>query len=481
MSASNPLAPALHLEHIVKRFGATRALVDATLTVAPGTVHALLGENGAGKTTLMRIAYGLLRPDGGTVSVHGRAMHFRSPAGAITAGLGMVHQHFTNVPAMSVAENIALGGHGLFSPSTAANLVRSLGAETGLTLEPEARVGALPVGAQQRLEILKALARRARILIMDEPTAVLAPAEGEELLTWLRGFANSGGSVVLITHKLGEALAIADDVTVLRYGRTALTTAAHTTSAGELARAMLGDAPPTIGGGSTMRQGESVLRVNAVTIRDARGTPRVLDADLELRGGEILGIVALENSGHQLFLRAIAERVAVSKGTIERGGDVAFIPEDRQRDAVILPFSLTENVALRESGRARGRLRWPVWRDLTARLLREYDVRAPSADVRAGALSGGNQQKLVLARELSGRPAIIVAENPTRGLDIRATAEVHARLRAAAVEGAGVVLYSSDLDEVLSLATRVVAVHGGRLRAVPNERAAAGRAMLGLS
>lgn len=472
---------ALRLDGIEKRFGSTRALDGASLSVRQGTVHAVLGENGAGKTTLMRVAYGAVRPDSGRIFVRDRQVRFRSPAAAIREGLGMVHQHFTNVPAMTVAENIALGGRGLFSRARVSTYVRTLSASTGLAIQPDLPVSALSIGAQQRLEILKALARDARILIMDEPTAVLAPTEAEELLRWLRRFADGGGSVVLITHKLREALAIADDVTVLRYGRTVLTAQASRVAADDLARAMLGDAPAPTPEISVRREGGSpVLRVAGVTIHDSAGVPRITDASLELREGEILGVVALENSGHQLLLRAIAGRERPSTGTIDGGRVAAFIPEDRQRDAIVMSYPLTENVALKGSGSARGRMRWREWRARTRRLLREFDVRTASIDVAARTLSGGNQQKLVLARELADTPAIVVAENPTRGLDIRATADVHERLRAAAARGAGVVLYSSDLDEVLALASRVVAVHAGNVTGVPNDREAAGRAMLGL-
>ena len=474
-------APALRLEDIAKNFGSTRALDAARLVVAPGTVHAVLGENGAGKTTLMRIAFGLLQPDAGRIILDDREMRFDSPARAIDAGIGMVHQHFTNVPAMTVAENIALGGRGLYSRASAAAAVRDIAVETQLPLDPDALAGSLGVGAQQRLEILKALARSARILIMDEPTAVLAPAEAKELLGWLRSFADRGGSVILITHKLSEALGVADRVTVLRYGRTVLSSDASQVSADRLAVAMLGAAPPIAASVSRVAPGDVVLRLASVGLSDARGLERVVDANLEVRQHEIVGVAALENSGHQLLLRAIAGRVAVRRGTLERRGGAALIPEDRQRDALILGFSLTENLALKDAGRRRGRIGWSERRIAAERLGVEYDVRAPSVDSAVSSLSGGNQQKLVLARELSDMPAVIVAENPTRGLDIRATAAVHARLRDAAAAGAAVILYSSDLDEVLALATRVVAMHLGRLREVPNDREAAGRAMLGLA
>jgi ABC-type uncharacterized transport system ATPase subunit len=473
-------APSVRLEQIVKRFGSARALDGADLWVRPGTVHAVLGENGAGKTTLMRVAFGLLQPDAGRVLLDEREVRFESPADAITAGIGMVHQHFTNVPAMTVAENIALGSHGLFSRTGAAAEVRGLVLETQLQLDPEARAASLSVGAQQRLEILKALARRARVLIMDEPTAVLAPTEAKDLLAWLRSFADGGGSVILITHKLSEALGVADELTVLRYGKTVLASDSVATNQDRLAEAMLGaPAGPPVAV-PDVRPGEIVLRLSSVTVADSRGAPRVVDASLEVREHEIVGIAALEDSGHQLLLRAIADRTPLASGLLERRGTVALIPEDRQREALILNFSLTENVALKGAGTRRGRIDWPQRRQAAQLLTGEYDVRATSVDDAASSLSGGNQQKLVLARELSDRPSVIVAENPTRGLDIRATAAVHARLRDAATRGAAVIVYSSDLDEVLALATRVIAVHAGRLTDVPNDRETAGRAMLGV-
>jgi simple sugar transport system ATP-binding protein len=385
-----------------------------------------------------------------------------------------------HIPAMTVAENIALGRKGAFSHREVAASVALLAARTGLPIDPEARVDALTVGAQQRLEILKALSREVRILIMDEPTAVLAPPEAADLLRWLRNFTSRGGSVVLITHKLGEALAVADDITVLRYGRNVLSGKSQDLDTDDLSRAMLGEAPPPIAVAPPRPPGEPVLRVSGLTMSDAPDRSRITNANLVVRSGEIVGIVALENSGHQRLLRAISGREMPSVGTIERSGSVALIPEDRQRDAIIQSFSLTENVVLKGSGAARGRTRWRNWRARTQRLVREYDVRAASVDISVRTLSGGNQQKLVLARELSDNPHLVVAENPTRGLDIRAAAEVHHRLREAASNGAGVVVYSSDLDEVLALATRIVAVHAGEVWEVPNEREAAGRAMLGL-
>jgi simple sugar transport system ATP-binding protein len=336
------------------------------------------------------------------------------------------------------------------------------------------------MGAQQRLEILKALARRARVLIMDEPTAVLAPSEARDLLDWLRSFADRGASVILITHKLSEALSIADDVTVLRDGATIHAAAARSTTADQLAEAMLGTASAAATIADHVAPGDTVLRLSSVTIADGRGIPRIVDLDLEVRAHEIIGIAALENSGHQLLLRAIARRQRILSGSIARHGETALIPEDPQRDALVLGFTLTENIVLRGAGARRGRIDWPARRRAAQDLIQEYDVRAASVDATARSLSGGNQQRLVLARELNDGPSVIVAENPTRGLDIRATAAVHARLKNAARLGSAVIVYSSDLDEVLALASRVVAMHAGRLKEVPNDREIVGRAMLGL-
>ena len=473
-------APELRLEGIVKDFGRTRALDHASLTVRPGSIHALLGENGAGKTTLMRLTFGLIEPDHGAILLDGQSSRFRSPADAIRAGIGMVHQHFTNVPAMTAAENIALGGHGLYSPAAARKRVRALAKDVQLEIDPNALAGSLSIAAQQKLEILKALDRNAAILILDEPTAVLAPSEARDLLRLLRQFALRGGSVVLITHKLSEALETADDVTVLRYGRTVYQARTDTTSADQLAAAMLGESPPEPATATIPAKGELMLRVAGLTIADSRGVIRVADANLEVRAHEIVGVAGLENSGYEVLLRAVAGRMGTTRGSIWRSGTTALIPEDRQRDALILGFSLTENLALKGAGRRRGRMMWARLRRRASQLAAEYDIRTSTIDAHADELSGGNQQKLVLARELSDEPSIIVAENPTRGLDIRAAAAVRTRLREAAARGAAVLIHSGDLDEVLALATRVVAVHDGRLAEVPNERELVGRAMLGL-
>ncbi len=474
--------PRITLNNITRRFGRTIALDDVSFRLRRGTVHALLGENGAGKTTLMRIAFGLIRPDAGAVFADRRSI--ASAHDSIAAGLGMVHQHFTNVPAMTVAENVALGGHGQFRAGRAAERVLEIGAETGLALDPAARAEDLPVGAQQRLEIVKALARNADSLILDEPTAVLAPNEAAELLIWLRRFADRGGSVVLVTHRLREALAVADDVTVLRRGRHILTGPARTLNEQSLAAALLGEEGNGSEANTLVRSSPTagtVLRIANVDVEDERGVRVVRDASLSIAAGEILGIAAVEGSGHRELLRVIAGRTRASRGTVQSEPVVGFVPEDRQRDALVLDFSLAENVGLLGAGQRQGRISWRAIAQRTETLVREFDIRAEGAKVRVRALSGGNQQKLVLARELSTAPRLLVAENPTRGLDIRATHAVHERLRSATADGTAVVMYSSDLDEVLALATRVIVVHAGQLRESSLDRDEIGRAMLGVA
>lgn len=467
----------LALSGITKRYAATVALEDVTIRVRRGTVHALLGENGAGKTTLMRIAFGLTAPDAGRVSTADRVI--ATPADAIDAGIGMVHQHFTNVPAMTVAENVSLGGRGRFDQKRAAERVADIARRTGLALDPKARVERLSVGAQQRLEIVKALAQDARILILDEPTAVLAPEETEELLRWLRAFASAGNAVVLITHKLREALAIADDVTVLRRGRVAMSGSASGATAESLSAALLGEELSTMERNAPAAVGDIVASLSNVDAVDDRGVAVLRKVTLSVRGGEIAGIAAVEGAGQRELLRVLADRLKPSTGTVDLPPSSAFVPEDRQRDALILDFSPTENVVLKGAGARRGRIPWLAERRRTRVLVSDYDVRGGDAARNVRALSGGNQQKLVLARELEGNPPLVVAENPTRGLDIRASRAVHDRLRVAAANGAAVVVYSSDLDEVLSIATRMFVIHAGHLREMPLDRDLVGRAMLG--
>ncbi|MEP6781211.1 MAG: ATP-binding cassette domain-containing protein [Gemmatimonadaceae bacterium] len=478
---------ALVLEGVTRRFGNVKALDGATLRVRAGTVHAVLGENGAGKTTLMRVAFGLIQPEAGSVQLQGLVRKFASPSDALFAGIGMVHQHFTLVPAMTVAENVALGAHGLFDAKDWASRVREIGLRTGLVLDPIARVEDLSVGAQQRCEIVKALARDVQVLILDEPTAVLAPAESQELLKWMRGFADSGGTVVLITHKLRDALGFADDITVLRHGATVLSKTVTELSEFELTSAMLGEdknsivegTSPVIANTVTSNAAMVVLSAQNVSHRDSTGMLRVQNASLEVSGGEIVGIAAIEGAGQREMLRLLAGRLLPTMGTITTPSTIGFVPEDRHADALMLSESLVENVALRNAGDRRGKMPWAELRRATSDIIAEYQVRANGVDVEARTLSGGNQQKLIVGRELANAPAALVVENPTRGLDFQATAAVHDALRAARNRGTAVVIYASDLDEVLELSDRVFVMHSGVLSESTHDRDAVGRAMLG--
>lgn len=481
MSSAPTGAPLLSLDGITHSFGRVRALEGASLQLRAGTVHALLGENGAGKTTLMRVVFGLLRPDRGVMRWRGAPIEVRSPSEALSRGIGMVHQHFTLVPSMTVAENIALGGHGGFDPRRAADRVRDVAGRAGLALDPGARVEDLPVGAQQRCEIVKALARDVELLILDEPTAVLAPAEAAELLRWIRGFADAGNAVVLITHKLRDALAVADDITVLHRGRTVLTTSARDTTQEAVADAMLGGAAMHTDHAVTPRRGtagQTVLALDAVYVRDASDVVRVRGATMQVRAGEIVGIGAVEGAGQHELLRVLAGRLSPTSGTRTIPERVGFVPEDRHRDALLLDAPLFENTALQGAGARRGALHWDAFRARTTALLQRFDVRASGADAVARTLSGGNQQKLVLGRELEAAREALVVENPSRGLDFVATQAVHAALQAARDAGMAVVIYSSDLDEVVQLADRVYAMHNGALIESVNDRDALGRAML---
>jgi simple sugar transport system ATP-binding protein len=484
---------ALALEAIDKRFGEVQALRGASLNVRRGTLHAVLGENGAGKTTLMRIAFGLMPADAGGVHIDGAPVTLSSGADAIRRGLGMVHQHFTLVPAMTAAENIALGGRGRLDLRAVAARVQALVERTGLRVDPSARIASLGVGAQQRVEILKALYSDARLLILDEPTAVLTPPEAEELFAWLRRFVAEGGTVVLVTHKLREALAVADDVTVLRRGECVLTAPASQLDMPALVRAVTGedttesfampDIEATASASPSTRQprqrGACVAQLAGVSAHDARGVERVREATVNCFAGEIIGLAGVEGSGVHELLRLLAGRLAPSGGVATLPPRIGFIPEDRLRDAVIEEFTLTENVALRGAGVRRGRMPWPALASLTAGLMERHDVRAPSPAAQAGALSGGNQQKFVVGRELDERPTLVVAENPVRGLDIRATAHVLRELANSADAGSAVVFYSADIDELLPLADRMLVVFAGRVHEVPVERTAVANALVG--
>ena len=384
----------------------------------------------------------------------------------------MVHQHFTSVPAFSVAENVALAAGWPVTPAALRRRVRDLCDRVGLPLDPDERAGRLSVGLKQRLEIVKALAADARILLLDEPTAVLAPAEVEEFLQMVRRFTSEGGAAVLITHKLDEALSAADSVTVLRRGRVVGSGPAADWSPATLTEAMIGGEvampPPARGavGDRLLVHGESldISRESGLGIA-------VRGASLSVLAGEIVGIAAVEGNGQRELLRAIAGRIRPLRGRLEVAAPIGFIPEDRTSEGLIPEFSLVENVVLAsepdDPWMAARRVDWRAARARTGELLEAYGIVASDPDVPASSLSGGNQQKVVVARELARRPAVVVAENPTRGLDVRASVEIHRRLRDTAEQGAAVLVYSSDLDEVVALSHRIVVLARGTLLGVP--------------
>ena len=472
------MTPVLELAGIEKRFGSVQALRGVDFVLAPGEVHALLGENGAGKSTLMHVAYGLVRPDAGEIRVDGVRRRMATPRVARALGIGMVHQHFTSVPALTVAENVALSAGWPAAPREMRERTRALSERMGLPLDPDQRAGRLSVSLKQRLEIVKALAGDARILLLDEPTGVLAPPEAELLLQMVRNFTADGGSAVLITHKLDEALLTADRVTVLRQGAVTLAGPVAGQTVESLAYAMIGGEPGApLTGREAVRKSEprssrESIRLDALDVSRESGYGIALrNGSLSVRAGEIVGVAAVEGNGQRELLRAVAGRIAPLRGKLRVAQPVGFIPEDRTTEGLIPALSLTENVVLGlgdEGPWIHGsRIAWREAAARTAELIRDFEITAPGPATRVAELSGGNQQKLVVARELSRTPAVLVAENPTRGLDISAAAAIHGRIRSAAAAGAAVLFYSTDLDEVLYLAHRVIVVTRGTISEAP--------------
>ncbi|MBK8003237.1 MAG: ATP-binding cassette domain-containing protein [Gemmatimonadetes bacterium] len=480
------MTPLLQLTGIHKRFGQVEALRDVSFRLEPGEIHALLGENGAGKSTLMKVAYGLVAPDAGTIRVRGSEVHLADAVAARRHGIGMVHQHFTSIPALTVAENVALAAGWRPVPREIRARVSRLAEEFGLPLDPSARVEDLSAGLKQRLEVVKALASEAALLLLDEPSSVLPPDEAAALLETIRRFRTRGIPSVLITHKLHEALAVADRVTVLRRGAVVHEGPIAGETPASLATHMLGTAPPAEEPPAPAGGGE--VRVRLTDVRAARlgaSGSALHAATLEVRAGEIVGVAAVEGNGQRELLRVMAGTARPTGGQVTLAHPVSFIPEDRTAEALVGEFSLAENLVLaRGEGAPWVRGPWLDWAQARARtreLMTAFGVQAPGPGARAASLSGGNQQRMVIAAALERGPRVLVAENPTRGLDLRATAEVHARLRAAAAAGVAVVVHMGDLDELLALATRVVVVAGGRATSLPPgaPREVIGRQMLG--
>ncbi len=477
--------PAVEMRGVTKRFARVIANDDVDFTARPGEIHALVGENGAGKSTLMRILYGLLPADSGRIAVHGRWRRFRSPREAIAAGIGMVHQHFMLIGPMTVAENILLGEEptrfGFLAPRPAIARIRALAAQHHLRVEPETRVADLGVGEQQRVEILKVLFRGVRVLILDEPTAVLTPQECAGLFRVLRALSDDGACVILITHRLEEVRLVADRVTIMRAGRVVGKHAVGDVTAKDLAREMVGREITRITVRPGRPPGDEALRLEAIRATSDRGLTALEDLSLSVRSGEILGVAGVEGNGqHELAELAAGLRPPVA-GRIFLDGDdvtrlgrrdflrrgVSFIPEDRRDRGLVQGFTLAENLVLGRHDRSPFRkgaaLDQHEIRRAAADLVRAHDIRPPVPGAFARTFSGGNQQKAVVARELAALPRLLVASHPTRGVDVGAIESIHAQMLQACAEGAAVLLISAELSEVLALSHRIIVLNRGRI------------------
>jgi len=476
----------LEMKGVRKEFPGVLANDDVDLDVRRGEVHALLGENGAGKSTLMNILYGLYHPDAGEVLLHGKPVTFASARDAIQAGIGMVHQHFMLIPVMTVAENIVLGmepvREGVLLDERAAEArVRELSERFGLVVDPAALVSEITVGQEQRVEILKALFRGADILILDEPTAVLTPQEAHELFAIIRSLKADGKSIIFISHKLNEVLEIADRITVLRRGKKVQTVPREGATEASLARAMVGREVLLQVEKAPAQPGDVLLSVEDLHVHDDRGIEKVRGISFQVRAGEIVGIAGVDGNGQTELVDAITGLRRLASGRIEVAGrelhqatarrmldaGVGHIPEDRQRRGLVLEFSIAENIALHDYAKPPdARFGWLFPARLVtraARLIREFDVRGGGPLTRAGGLSGGNQQKVVVAREIARDPSVLVAAQPTRGLDVGAIEYLHQRIVAERDRGRAVLLVSLELDEILSLSDRILVIYEGEI------------------
>ena len=478
----------LAARNVTKRFPGVLANDDVSVELRPGRILALLGENGAGKSTLVNVLFGMYRPDGGEIVIKDEIVDLRGPDDAISRGIGMVHQHFQLVPPMSVVENIVLGAEptklGLVDLDEARVRVVELSERYGLEVDPDALVEDLPVGMQQRVEILKALYRNADVLILDEPTGVLTPQEADHLLRVLRGLTESGVGIVFITHKLREVLAIADDIVVLRAGRVVgATTPTQATETG-LAEMMVGRSVALRVEKTVAQPGDVVLQVEDLKVDDDRGQLAVDGVNLQVRSGEILGVAGVEGNGQRELVEAITGLRHTSAGEITINGEslansstrqvaqtgVGHIPEDREKHGLVAVYSLAENSVLNRDYRQpfsnRGIMRREVIHEHAEAVVDEFDVRTPNVTVSVSSLSGGNKQKLIVGREFSEDIELLVAAQPTRGIDIGAIEFIHRRIVEQRDRGAAVLLVSAELDEILSLADRIAVLYDGKLMGV---------------
>ena len=476
---------AVQLSGITKRFPGVLANDDVTLQVQSGDIHAIVGENGAGKSTLMKILYGMQRPDEGEMAVNGVRAEFRSPKDAIAAGIGMVHQHFMLADQLTVLENIILGAEpassGAIDFAASHRHIASLSESYGLDVSADDLVESLGVGERQRIEIIKVLFRGARILILDEPTAVLVPHEIDELFVNLRALKAEGETIIFISHKLDEVLDIADAITVIRAGRTVATVDPAEVTAKDLAELMVGSELPTPETRESTVTDDAELTVDGLTATAATGRPVVDDVSFVVNRGEVVGIAGVEGNGQTELIEALLGLRPATSGRVLFGDDdatswstrhrreagVAYIPEDRHRRGLLLSSPLWENAMLgHQSSPPYAKGPWldrRATRDQTEQIVEEYDVRTPGIDVAAYSLSGGNQQKLIVGRELSSDASILLANHPTRGIDIGAQAAVWEQLRHARSDGLAVMLVSADLEELIGLSDRLLVMLRGRL------------------